>query len=166
MVARHELDVQLTKGGQFVAMAASGSQDLSVAANLMHRVRSQWRQRRGVDPGDNDTLHLQPLYDGTINVMLNTRFVLPIAISLDAIHPACVVGDLTRVREKEDCHRIMEWIADAHEGATGMPDDLPPPGERPPDPDPVPRSAAERPASVRTGRAPAPTGSGAAASLR
>jgi len=121
VVARHELDVQLTKGGQFVAMAASGSQDLSVAANLMHRVRTQWRQRRGVDPGDNDTLHLQPLYDGTINVMLNTRFILPIAISLDAIHPACVVGDLTRVREKEDCHRIMEWIADAHEGATGMP---------------------------------------------
>ena len=84
LVARHELDKQLEQGGQFVAMAASGSQDLSVAANLMHRVRNQWRLRRGFDPGDNDTLHLQPLYDGTVSVMLNTRFVLPIAISLEA----------------------------------------------------------------------------------
>ena len=110
------------QGGQLVAMAASGSQDLSGHGRTSCSGSGrQWRQRRGVDPGDNDTLHLQPLYDGTINVMLNTRFVLPIAISLDATHPACVVGDLTRVREKEDCHRIMEWIAEAHQGATGIP---------------------------------------------
>lgn len=120
LVVRHELDHRLAEGGQLLGMAASGSQDLSIAAGLMQKVRTQWRQRRGVDPGDTDTLHLQPLYDGTMQLMLSCRYVMPVAVSLSAEHPALVIGDLTRVREKDDCHRIMDWIADAHEGATGV----------------------------------------------
>lgn len=119
-VVRHELDHRLAEGGQLLGMAASGSQDLSLAAGLMQKVRAQWRHRRGVDPGDNDTLHLQPLYDGTMQLMLSCRYVMPVAVSLSPDHPALVIGDITRVREKDDCHRIMEWIADAHEGGTGV----------------------------------------------
>jgi hypothetical protein len=119
---RHELDLQMSEGGQLLAMAASGSQDLSLAAGLMQKVRTQWRQRRGVDPAeDTDTMHLQPLYDGTIQLMLGCRYVMPIAISLDPKNPTCAVGSLTRVREKNDCHRVMEWIAEAHQAGTGVP---------------------------------------------
>ncbi len=119
---RHELDLRMSEGGQILAMAASGSQDLSLAAGLMQKVRTQWRQRRGVDPAeDTDTLHLQPLYDGTMQLMLNCKYVLPISISLDPASPALVVGSITRVREKNDCHRVMEWIAEAYQNATGTP---------------------------------------------
>ena len=119
---RHELDLQLSEGGQILAMAASGSQDLSVAVEMVQKIKAQWRQRRGAEPDDTaETVHLQPLYDGTMNMMLGCRFVLPIAVSLDPAHPALEVGSLTRVRQKDDCHRIMEWIADAHQQATGLP---------------------------------------------
>jgi hypothetical protein len=119
---RHELDVRLSEGGQLLAMAASGSQDLSVAVEMVQRMKAQWRQLRGFEPdGSLETVHLQPLYDGTINLMLGCKFVLPIAVSLDPSHPALEVGALTRVREKNDCHLVMEWIADAHQGATGLP---------------------------------------------
>lgn len=121
VVVRHELDMRLSEGGQLLAMAASGSQDLSLAANLAQKVRTQWRQRRGTDPGDADTLHLQPLYDGTIQLMQSCRYVMPVAVCLDPRTPAVVVGDLTRVREKEDCHRVMDWIAEAHQEATSIP---------------------------------------------
>jgi hypothetical protein len=121
LVMRHELDLRMSEGGQILAMAASGSQDLSLAAGLVQKVRSQWRQRRGYDPGDTDTVHLQPLYDGTMQLMLNCKYVMPIAIALDPAAPALVVGSMTRVRQKDDCHRIMEWIADAQQNATGIP---------------------------------------------
>lgn len=121
LVMRHELDQRMSEGGQLLAMAASGSQDLSLAAGLMQKVRSQWRQRRGVDPGDTDTVHLQPLYDGTMQLMLNARYVMPIAVALDPAAPSVTVGSLTRVRQKDDCHRIMEWIAEAHQSGTGIP---------------------------------------------
>ena len=62
-----------------------------------------------------------PLYDGTMQLMLGCRYVLPIAVSLEPSAPAVVVGSLTRVRDQDDCHRIMEWIADAHQGATAIP---------------------------------------------
>jgi hypothetical protein len=121
VLVRHELDLRLAEGGQLLAMAASGSQDLSLAARSMQKVRTQFRQRRGVDPGERDTLHLQPLYDGTMQLMLSCRYVMPVAVSLNPTAPALVVGGVTRVREKDDCHRIMEWIADAHQEATSTP---------------------------------------------
>ena len=120
LVMRNELDATLEQGGQLVAMAASGSQDLSLAANLVQRVRTTWRHRRGVEPEIAPSLHLQPLYDGTINLMLKCRYVLPLAISLDPAHPACEIGTMTVVREPEDCHGVMDWIAQAHQGATGV----------------------------------------------
>jgi hypothetical protein len=119
-VMRHELDQRLIAGGQLVAMAASGSQDLALP-RLVHRARAMWKQRRGDDPGEAPTLHLQPLYDGTVTLMRSCRYVLPVAISLDPAAPACVIGDLTMVREQDDCHRLMDWIAMAHQGATGVP---------------------------------------------
>ena len=88
---------------------------------MVQKVRSQWRNRRGIDPGNTNTLHLQPLYDGTTQLMLGCRYVLPIAVSLEPSAPAVEVGQVTRVRDKDDCHRIMEWIADAHQQATGVP---------------------------------------------
>ncbi|UDY36170.1 hypothetical protein [Dermatobacter hominis] len=119
---RHELDIRLSEGGQLLAMAASGSQDLSVAVEMVQKMKAQWRQLRGFEPDDSlETVHLQPLYDGTINLMLGCKFVLPIAVALDPARPALEVGALTRVREKNDCHLIMEWIADAHQEATGLP---------------------------------------------
>ena len=121
LLVRHELDARLSGGGQILAMAASGSQDLSMAASMVQKVRSQWRNRRGIDPGNTNTLHLQPLYDGTTQLMLGCRYVLPIAVSLEPSAPAVEVGQVTRVRDKDDCHRIMEWIADAHQQATGVP---------------------------------------------
>ena len=117
---RDELSRQLGVGGQLLAMAASGSQDLSLAANLVQRVRATWRHRRGEDPVPGASLHLQPLYRGTISLMLMTRDVLPVALSLDPAKPVCVIGALTRVRDDEDCHLVMEWIAGAHESATGI----------------------------------------------
>jgi len=120
LVMRHELNEVLVEGGQLLAMAASGSQDLSLAANLAQRVRATWRQRRGVEPGGGPSLHLQPLYDGTIACMLTCEYVLPVAIALGSNRPACVIGGLTRVREPADCHGVMEWIAAAHEERTGI----------------------------------------------
>lgn len=118
-VMLHELDLRMSQGGQILAMAASGSQDLSVAVEMAQKLKAQWRQMRGVEP-EGDTVHLQPLYDGTINLMLGCRFVLPVAVSLDPAHPALEVGALTLVRDRDDCHRVMEWIADAHQVATGL----------------------------------------------
>jgi len=120
LVMRDKLERQLADGGQLLAMAASGSQDISLAAGLVQKVRASWRQRRGEEPGDSPSLHLQPLYNGTINLMLACHYVLPVAISLDPSHPACEVGALTRVRTSEDCHDVMHWIATAHEHATGV----------------------------------------------
>ena len=120
LLMRHGLDETLEGGGQLVAMAASGSQDLSLAANLVQRVRTTWRHRRGVEPENAPSLHLQPLYDGTINLMLKCRYVLPLAISLDPAHPACEIGTMTVVREPDDCHTVMDWIAHAHQQATGI----------------------------------------------
>ena len=48
---RHELDLQLSEGGQILAMAASGSQDLSVAVEMVQKIKAQWRQMRGAEPG-------------------------------------------------------------------------------------------------------------------
>ena len=120
IVMREALTEQLALGGQLLAMAASGSKDLSLAANLVQRVRDTWKSRRGEAPTHGSSLHLQPLYRGTISLMLSTRDVLPVALSLDPSHPCCVIGGLTRVRDEDDCHRVMEWIAQAHEGATGV----------------------------------------------
>lgn len=120
LVMRHELHRRLAGGGQLLAMAASGSQDLMLP-KLMQKARAAWRQRRGDDPGETTTLHLQPLYDGTIKLMRSCTYVLPVAICLDPSTPACVLGGLTRVSEDEDCHRIMDWIALAHQEATGVP---------------------------------------------
>lgn len=120
VLMRHALHEQLREGGQLIAMAASGSQDLSLAANLVQRVRATWRQRRGVEPGAGPSLHLQPLYDGTISLMLTCEYVLPVAINLSSAHPACEIGGLTRVREPADCHAVMDWIAAAHQEATGV----------------------------------------------
>jgi len=119
-VMRHELGRRLEGGGQLVAMAASGSQDLSLAANLVQRVHASWRQWRGEEPRESPSLHLQPLYRGTISLMLEARDVVPVSLSLEPAHPACVIGGITRVRDDDDCHRVMEWIAAAHEGATGI----------------------------------------------
>lgn len=120
ILMRHELDERMANGGQLLAMAASGSQDLMLP-KLMQKARAAWRQRRGDDPGETTTLHLQPLYDGTINLMRSCKYVMPIAICLDPATPACVIGGLTQIREKDDCHRIMDWIALAHQEATGVP---------------------------------------------
>lgn len=120
VVMRHALDHQLHRGGQLLAMAASGSQDLSLASNLVRQVRHQWRLRRGEEPGPAPSLHLQPLYRGTVTLMLQARYVLPVAISLDPAHPAVVLGALTHVQTEDDCHRTMDWIAEAHEEATGV----------------------------------------------
>lgn len=120
IVMRDELERQLSVGGQLLAMAASGSQDISLASDFARKVRSAWRQRRGEERRDTPSLHLQPLYNGTIQLMLTCQYVLPVAISLDPDHPACVVGGLTRVRASEDCHDVMHWIAAAHERATGV----------------------------------------------
>ena len=120
ILMRHELDSRLASGGQLIAMAASGSQDLSLAANLVQQVRTMWKQRRGEEPGPAPSLHLQPLYRGTISLMIQATDVLPIALSLDPAHPTCVIGGLTRVRDDDDCHRVMEWIASSHEEQTGV----------------------------------------------
>lgn len=120
-VMRDALTRRIESGGQLLAMAASGSQDLSLAANLVQRVRSTWRQRRGEEPADDaPSLHLQPLYNGTIGLMLECAYVLPLAISLDGANPAVVIGGVTRVRDADDCHQVMDWIAEAHQSATGV----------------------------------------------
>ena len=42
-------------------------------------------------------------------------YVLPVAISLDPASPCCVLGEMTRLTERDDCHRVMDWIAHAHQ---------------------------------------------------
>jgi hypothetical protein len=120
LVMRAELHERLERGGQLLSMAASGSQDLSLAANVVKRLRSTWRQRRGEEPDDAPSLHLQPLYSGTMKLMLECRYVLPVAVSMNPAHPICEIGGLTRVRTEDDCHGIMEWIAATHEAKTGV----------------------------------------------
>lgn len=120
LIMREELTARLRSGGQLVAMAASGSQDLSLAANLVSRVRREWRIRRGDEPSAATSLHLQPLYRGTIDLMLAAQDVLPIALEFEGPQPACVVGGISRVRTPDDCHEVMEWIAAAHGQATGV----------------------------------------------
>lgn len=120
VVMRHELDAQLAKGGQLLAMAASGSQDLSLAAGLVKKARKAWLKRRGEEPPEEPTLHLQPLYDGTIKLMSSCDYVLPVAISMDPAKPCCVLGEMTKLHEPDDCHRVMDWIARAHQEATGV----------------------------------------------
>jgi hypothetical protein len=120
LVTRDRLAGQLEKGGQILAMAASGSQDITLAANVAARLRTQWRARRGELPDDAPSLHLQPLYNGTISLMLECRYVLPVSISLNRDHPACVIGQISRVSEPDDCHDVMGWIAEAHQEATGI----------------------------------------------
>ncbi|MCB1256095.1 MAG: hypothetical protein KDB26_03270 [Microthrixaceae bacterium] len=117
---RFELEKRLAEGGQILAMAASGTQDLTIP-QLMNRARVAWRHRRGDDPGEVPTLHLQPIFNGTISLMRACDYVLPVAVSLDHKTPSITVGSLTRLREDEDCHRIMDWIALAHQNATGVP---------------------------------------------
>ena len=121
IVMRHVLGEQLAKGGQVLAMAASGSQHLSLAAGLMTKARNSWLKRRGDEPPEESTLHLQPLYDGTIKLMRSCDYVLPVAISLDPARPCCVLGELTKMTEADDCHRVMDWIAHAHQEATEVP---------------------------------------------
>lgn len=121
IVMRHELDQQMARGGQLLAMAASGSQDLSLAEGLMKKARNAWLKRRGEEPPEESTLHLQPLYDGTIKLMSGCDYVLPVAISMDPANPCCVLGELTRLHVPDDCHRVMDWIAQAHQDATGVP---------------------------------------------
>ena len=120
VVMRQNLGDQLAKGGQILAMAASGSQDISVAGGVARFIRSAWRQRRGEERDDVPSLHLQPLYNGTMNLMMTCDYVLPVAISLNPDHLACEVGDLTKVRSTDDCHNVMHWIAETHERATGI----------------------------------------------
>jgi hypothetical protein len=121
VVMRHALDRQMATGGQMLAMAASGSQDLSLAAGLIKKARNSWLKRRGEEPPEEPTLHLQPLYDGTMKLMEACDYVLPVAISLDPASPCCVLGEMTRLAERDDCHRVMDWIARAHQDATGVP---------------------------------------------
>jgi hypothetical protein len=75
----------MSLGGQVLAMAASGSQDISAAAGMARKARAAWKQRRGEEAPESATLHLQPLYNGTINLMLGCRYVLPVAINLDNV---------------------------------------------------------------------------------
>lgn len=118
-VMRASLEQRLAGGGQLLAMAASGSQDLTVGRHLVKRMKSSWRHLRGEEPGDAPSLHFQPLYAGTIKLMLRCRYVLPIAVSMDPAHRMCQLGGLTRVQNADDCHGVMEWIAEAHEAGTG-----------------------------------------------
>lgn len=119
-VMRKHLADQLAQGGQLLAMAASGSQDLSLAGSLANRVRAAWRARQGEDRTEGPSLHLQPLQRGTMSMMTACEFVLPVSMSFDPAHPAVVLGQITRVDDEDDCHRVMEWIAAAHQQATGI----------------------------------------------
>ena len=120
VLMRRQLDERLARGGQLLAMAASGSQDLSAATGLWRRIRMEWRTRREEAPPDEPSLHLQPLYPGTIRLMTQCDYVLPVATSLSDDSPALEIGSITRVKDADDCHQIMEWIAGAHERVTGV----------------------------------------------
>ncbi len=76
--------------------------------------------RRTVEPENAPSLHLQPLYAGTIRLMLECRYVLPVSVSMNPAHPICEIGGLTSVQTEDDCHGIMEWIAATHERETGV----------------------------------------------
>lgn len=119
VLIRADLGRQLAKGGQLLAMAASGSQDLSLAVNFAARVRNAWQGFRGED-NEGPSLHLQPLYSGTMKIMLECEDVLPLAVCMDPKNPATELGSITRVRTEDDCHRVMDWIAAAHQRATGI----------------------------------------------
>jgi len=87
---------------------------------LYHRVRKLRAARFDEAAPDAPSLHLQPLYAGTIRLMTSCEYVLPVATSMNADHSICTVGELTRVRDEDDCHNVMRWIATAHQEATGI----------------------------------------------
>jgi hypothetical protein len=119
LLMRADLDRYLREGGQLLAMAASGSQDLSLAAHIASRVHKAWQAFRGEDH-DGPSMHLQPLYPGTINIMLECEDILPLAVCRDPKNPTTVLGSITRVQTEDDCHRVMDWIASAHQRGTGI----------------------------------------------
>ncbi|MGB3156053.1 MAG: hypothetical protein WBB09_00530 [Candidatus Microthrix parvicella] len=119
MLMRADLSRYLAQGGQLLAMAASGSQDLSLAANFAARVRNAWQGFRGEDH-EGPSMHLQPLYPGTMKIMLECQDVLPLAVCMDPKNPTTQLGSITRVRTEDDCHRVMDWIAAAHQRGTGI----------------------------------------------
>lgn len=86
----------LARGGQLVAMAPSASEDRLLS----------------------DRKHMQPLKDGTMDLMIGT-WALPVAVTLDGTEPsACTIlepillsSEESQDQAKESCHKMMELIA-------------------------------------------------------
>lgn len=119
-LVRRQLEERMAAGGQMLSMAASGSQDLGLAASLVKKMRTTWRHWRGDDPEEGPSRHLQPLGGGTVRLMRQCHYAVPVAISLEVENPVCVIGGLTPIGSDEDCHRLMEWIAGELERSTGV----------------------------------------------
>ena len=74
----------------------------------------RWESRSSFDGAT--TMHVALERDGR-ELGRSATFL---ALSLERDHPACAVGPITRVRDAQDCHDVMRWIATAHGEATGV----------------------------------------------
>ncbi len=79
----------LARGGQLVAMAPSASEDRLLS----------------------DRKHMQPLKNGTMDLMVG-NWAIPVAVTLDGDEPsACTVLEPRWLNDHESCHAMMEAIA-------------------------------------------------------
>lgn len=79
----------LYEGGQLMAMAPSASEDRLLSGSK----------------------HMQPLKNGTMDLMLNT-WAIPVAVTLDGEEPpACTILEPCWLDSYPDCHDMMESIA-------------------------------------------------------
>jgi hypothetical protein len=79
----------LERGGQLLAVAPSASEDRLLLNGK----------------------HMQPLKNGTMDLMIGT-WAVPVAVTLDGDEPpACTVLEPRWIDEREKCHAMMEAIA-------------------------------------------------------
>ena len=99
------LSLKMSQGGQILAFAPSGSKDESI--------RDKLGMRRKV---------IKPVNAGTYRLMRQEKtWILAVGVALDQEDgPACSISDLTQCESDEDCHQLLESIAERHARLTGI----------------------------------------------
>jgi hypothetical protein len=100
-----KLSNKMSQGGQVLAFAPSGSKDESL--------RDRFGKSRKV---------IKPVNSGTHRLMRQEKtWVLGVGVALDQKDgAACSISDLVQCNTDEECHQLLESIADRHTLLTGI----------------------------------------------
>lgn len=101
----HNLSLKMSEGGQILAFAPSGSKDESIL--------DRFGKRRKV---------IKPVNSGTYRLMRQDKtWILAVGVALDQEDgPACSISELTQCETDEECHQLLESIAERHTRLTGI----------------------------------------------